>query len=398
LKDLSFVFMGFFHSISDKVKDFYQDPVFSQPRTVDLVRDFNRYSFLKHRPEETDNIQKLFDLTVTRSTGEVCSVRQLLMEREFHPTDIALLEKIGFHQRNSNPRNGIQLEHGNFRGWLIKKNFGLSNSFRLMKRVYASDFPFWFFPTRLRDRSEIGIQAPNEVIHPLRVVMLERGKQWIDRLHLHNLKAGEEYLYPLSDEGKIPLHLRVVVISKKEDILGDDENIRRFIKLAEEEPEKLVKIARQIVLFIKCTHLTDMHLFNFQFRNDDSNTLCLLDGEPIGALADESEPPMVKTYGEFDPAFFPILGLKYLKANIPEQLQGEGILQSTILKIQGIFDKEIDQMITEITIERTLDLFKKDIMQHYPILDPIFMIFALIFALWSETRLRVAPSALPLHQ
>src|SRR5271166_4096586 len=103
--------MRLFHSISDKIKDFYQDPgAFSQPQTVNLEKKFSRYSFLEYcSPTEKAKIQKLFELNITRSNGQVLSVRELLREREFHEEDVALLKDIGFHHRYLNsPEVGIQ--------------------------------------------------------------------------------------------------------------------------------------------------------------------------------------------------------------------------------------------------------------------------------------------------
>jgi hypothetical protein len=257
--------------------------------------------------------------------------------------------------------------------------------------VEGSDFPFWMLPSRLRGASKnqsIHIQVPNDVIHPLRVVMLNRGDQWIKRLGIQSIQAAKEYLYllPESDSGKA-LYKRVVVISKKEDILSESDHLHTLAQMAEQHPEKLHEIAHQMVRFIKYWKLTDAHMLNFRFLDDESDTLIAIDGEPIGALADATLPEMVKAVEAFDAGFYSLLGIKKLQTSLREQMEEEDIASSTIDKVQQIFDEKIQATANEIIWERAWHFIKVKVYLCLPQLEAVVIAFHFLFTLFRRACL-----------
>lgn len=337
--------------------------VYSQPQVVDLDQEFDRYSFTLHHPQEKDAIRQLFDQTVTRNSGEVVSFNDLLGSEIYEDEDGELFEKMGFRQLNPNPQGGIVLEHDLLKGWLIKKNYGWQIDDdgvkkRIAKAVGARDIPRWMLPPSLQDNPKdaiLGIQLPNDVINPLRVVMLKRGRKWIKSLHLENLKAAKEYLYPLkSEETANPksLYERTVVISKKEQILDESGNLWHLAELGQSNPSKLEEIAFQICLFITCNPLTDLHMNNVRFLDDDTDTVLFMDGEPIGGLAEASDQMSIDANQKYDRGFFSILGLKKLQLSISEDMEYECIPASDIETVQKIFDEAIEKRVRVIDWER----------------------------------------------
>lgn len=237
-------------------------------------------------------------------------------------------------------------------------------------------------PRHLRSLSAnslLGIQAPNDVISPLRVVMLERGRYWIKNLGLTLVKAASEYLYCLpGSDSKKPFYQRVVVISKKENILDDSNHIKHLVEMAILRPNKLSELAHQISVFIKHTHLTDNHIGNFRFLDDNSDRVVFLDGEPIGALAEASQAQMVRTFSQYDQGFFPLLGLKRLQKRIPEQLKGYDVSFSNIQLITQIFNAEIEPIKKEIICERRWENVKILTWHYFPILPLVLAIFRML--------------------
>lgn len=335
---------------------------------VNLEKDYQRYSFLVHHPEEQQKINDIFQMTIQDKHGVSVSVDSLLQKNQFFNEDLDLLEALGFSQLSLNTQGSIVLEHPSFQGWLIKKNYGFANdvhgkSNRISKFVSGSNFPSWMLPPDLRNVEQdemINIAMPNDIIHPLRVVMLKRGRQWIKYLKLTHIKAVKEYLYELPKVSSAKrLYERVVVISQKADILDESANLHRFADMAIEDPKRLMKIVDEIVLLIKCWKLTDTHLHNFRFLDDDTDTLIAIDGEPIGALADASEPRMVESVRSFNPGFYSLLGLKKLEISIYEKMEEEGIESSKIEVVQTLFHTKITVAMNEIIQQSAWSLIKK---------------------------------------
>ena len=346
--------------------------VYNRPQPVNLAKEFNRYSFLEHHPLQSKAIHKLFCKTVLRSDGTRVSFASLLQQDSYQWEDKELFAKMGFRQLNPYPERGVVLEHTSFPGWLIKTNYrsiAPNGRQRWAKSVETKkeEFPDWMLSSepqtdknwavKIYDRT-VKIFAHNDVINPLRVVMLENGRNWIKRLNLDRLKAAHEYLYLLPScsmqaEGEVhPFHKKIVVISQKEQILGERNNLLRFAALAKNDPDKLRKIARQISLFITCNPLTDLHLNNMSFLADNSDTILFMDGEPIGWLADSSEPCTEKTFEQYDAGFYPILGLKRLQELISEQMKRQKIPRAEIQAVQQIFDEAINTRVQIIIWER----------------------------------------------
>ncbi len=341
--------------------------IYNQPKVADLEHDFERYSLIKRYPDLEQTIQSIF----ANKVGDV-SVEAVLQKLEFKNSDEEVLKQIGFKQLKSKPEVGIILKHTDIPGWLIKKNY---HSYKdqnknnwLIKKVSAPShhFPSWMLPPNLQQKvkkgGEIGIRAFNGFINPLRVVMLKRGRQWIKKLHLNHLKACKEYLYRLPHpDPQLPRHCRYVVFSKEENLLNQSESLKYFAMLAETRPERLKVIVHQICLFIKHTHLTDMHIDNMRFLDDETDTLVLFDGEPIGAVSEASEENVAKIFEEYDAGFYPLLGLKKLQSSIYDSFNFMQINPNSIEKMQRIFNQEINQISQEIIAERYWHRLKEKI-------------------------------------
>lgn len=357
-----------------QLSEFFKPPydnnvVYNQPQWIDIASYFHRYSFLRHHSNQAEAIQELFSKNVSRSDGTVVSFSSLL-QQDFHGCeDEELFTKMGFKCLNFKPEAGlgVVLEHPSFPGWLIKKNYRYVENSRIallkgveLKSVEAEKvFPAWMLSPQTQRNGKIIIKAPCDVINSLRVVMQENGKNWIMRLNLDRLKAADEYLYLLphcsieeSGDSK-SFHKKVVVISKKESIVDAKNNLHHFAALARNDPDKLREIARQIALFITCNPLTDLHLYNFSFLDDDSDTLLFMDGEPIGWLADCSDPNMEETYKNYDRGFYPILGLKKLQESITEQINKQKGSLTELQAVKRIFDEAINNRVQVIIWERT---------------------------------------------
>lgn len=359
--------------IKDKFNYFYQEDVaYTQTTIVDLEKDFHQFAISTHHSEQQKILDDLFKKTVLLANKNV-SVSSLMKEEVFHPEHLLALHSLGFSSIQADSL-GIILEHSDLPGWLIKKNYGyeVQNSIkeRIYKSVVGTDFPFWMLPSQKWDfpkNKAIGIKVPNDVINPLRVVMLKRGRQWIKSLHCHFLKACKEYLYQLpdADPGK-PLYQRCVVISKKEKLMTKADTMKRFIQLANQNPERLKKIAFQICHWNKHTHLTDLQFNNFQFLDETSlpekekkDIIVFMDGEPVGGLSDVSEPVMGKFLSQYDPGFFPLLGLKKLQTSLSKNIWLEDVNYKDTIKMRTIFEDAIKQSSDEIIRERKWHYYNK---------------------------------------
>lgn len=330
---------------------------------IDLEKNFDSISFNSHFPHKQNEIDNIFKKTIT-DTDDVISVSEILQSPELRNNYLNILKSLNFNQLANHPKSGIILEHPEFPGWLIKKNFRIQRDEigkpqQILKVVRGSNFPSWMLPEHLKNSTSVNITVPNDCINPLRVVMLKRGREIIKALELTHIRAAKEYLYLIPDtDSSQPLYERTVVISKKENVLSSKKSLSRYVKLAQSSPAKLTEIAKQIVLFIKHVQLTDSHLNNFLFLDDDTDVVVAVDGEPIGGLADVSIPGMVAAVQEFDPSFWSILGLKKLQVSITEQMKNEDIAQEDIARVQAIFDKEINSTIPDIIRERQWQLIR----------------------------------------
>lgn len=340
----------------------------NQTLKVDLEKNFSRFSFIDHYPNKEDEINQIFEMTI-KDAAQTFSVASLLEAPELEDNHLDLFKQLGFTQLSSHPEIGIILEHPKFPGWLIKKNYGFQReegfSKQIIKVVEGCHFPFWMLPSSLRNLSNdspIRIQVPNDIIHPLRVVMLKRGRKWTKHLELNHIRAAKEYLYVLPGASSTkPLYKRVVVISQKENVLNSSANLWHYAKIATYDPDKLKRIANQMALFIRYVRLTDSHINNYPFLDDDSDTVMAIDGEPVGGLADASHPDMVQAVEAFDPDFYSLLGLKKLQSSIPEQMKAEGIGLGEIQKVQNIFDEIINSTIRSIIQENAWQLVKNKV-------------------------------------
>lgn len=366
-----------FHNITNYL---YPQQI-SESLKVDVERNFSRFSFFDHHPKQQKEIDQIFKMTISDSNGTLVSVSTLLEASTLDDEHLDLFKKLGFTQLSSNPEIGMILEHPSLPGWLIKKNYGFQkiegHSKRILKVVKGSDFPFWMLPPQLMnfsDKSSISIQVPNDMINPLRVVMLRRGRKWIKQLGLNHVRAAKEYLYilPTVSSSK-PLYKRSVVISRKENVLSSTDSLCQYAKLANLHPERLRQIASQIVLLIQKLKLTDSHISNFLFLDDDSDTVIVVDGEPIGGLADAGHSDMVKAVEAFDPCFYSLLGLKKLQESISEQMSLDEIELKDIKKVQKIFDEVISSAITNIIQERAWQIVKDRIYTPSLIYNIIFI-------------------------
>jgi hypothetical protein len=387
-------FANYFNFLYESSKIGQESPV------VNLEQDFHRYSFLKHHPEEQEAISKIFQKTVRRKE-QVIRLSSLLQAEECRLEDLKILKEMGFRQLSHHPEVGLVLEHQDFPNWLIKKNYGYrrveDQRLRITKEVKAYDFPWWMLPPHMQKfskRTLIGMRVPNDVVHPLRVVTLERGRQWIERLSLHHIKAATEYLYslPLEETSEKPLYERVVVISKKENILTERANMQRFVEMAHQRPNQLYQLARQIAFFIKYTLLTDTHLNNIRFLSDQTDTVLFLDGEPIGGLADLSQPRLTSTIQSFDPGFFALLGLKKLITSMRDYMESENIPSADIQRVQDIFNRAVKPIQEEIIRERRWYWIKMTIKRYVEIFC------ATVISMLSHMRVAYPRLAIPSFQ
>lgn len=106
-----------FFGCSDKLSPY------DQRQVVDTAQEYSRFSFLIHFPEQEREIADLMKTSSTDGMGRVVTLEKLLENTHSDPGDLTLLKKMGFLQLNSEPEFGIALEHPNFPGWLIKKNY-----------------------------------------------------------------------------------------------------------------------------------------------------------------------------------------------------------------------------------------------------------------------------------
>ncbi len=341
------------------IKYLIDDPEINEI-AVDLKQNYLKYSFSTKYPEKTKEIDRIFNQT-TEKNSHLHSLATILKKPYLDTNDLTLLKKLKVAQLSADPTGGVILEHPDFPNWLIKKNYGYFQEDELLnpirKLVEAENIPSWMLPKQFKDlpsNKSLLIHVPNDVINPLRVVMLERGQKIINAFKLKHIKVAKEYLHQLPNcDDSLPIHHSLVVISKKEPILNRSESLNHYVKLAKNCPEKLQQIARDIVRFISALRLTDSHIDNFPFLNDGSDTVIAIDGEPVGGLADINETRMVESLKEFDPGFFSLVGLQKFQSSICQKMRSEKIDFIDILKVQEIFDTEIKIAHTEIIAERS---------------------------------------------
>jgi hypothetical protein len=183
--------------------------------------------------------------------------------------------------------------------------------------------------------------------------MLKRAKECIKNLNLNRVKACREYLFPIPGAPQnAPLHHKYTVISQKVPLMNEFDSINKFINLAKDNPQELREIITQICLVIKHTHLTDMHINNIRFAADGSNKVYFFDGEPVGGLADISEPEMRKSFEGTDFALFPLVGMRFLQESIKVPFQSHHLRRSDLNIVQKIFNEIIDASVKSIVQDR----------------------------------------------
>lgn len=359
----------FLRQIKNHFDHYYRESeeVYCQPYIVNIERDFSKYSFLQHYPDQQKVIDQLFARTVLFVDQQI-SISSILQADHCHLALYRLIrEEVFSHLGHHGTESGVTLKHRtDLKGWFIKKNFSYESDNSpegFIKTVTAKDFPFWMVPRSLMSASSLPIKILSGLTNPLRAVISERGRYWISKLKFKHVRMVEEYLYELPGTPlEYPLHRRVVALSKEEQVVSQMENLQRFVNMAKQNPEKLSEIAREICLLIKHVRLIDNQLNDIRFLDDETDTVIFLDAEPIGGMADVSSNFLEltgKEFQTFDPGFFPLVGLKVLQTNISLEMTQEGIKADDIRLVQDIFDQVINQTIEGIIRERRSELIKQ---------------------------------------
>lgn len=387
------------------------DEIYNQPQITDIQKDFPLYSFVKHYPEKEQIIQRLFSQTV--NDDDNVSIENILQEREFQDSDELILKEYGFEQLNDDPntestnlldklikknKSGIILQHSDLPGWLIKKNYVLRNGAFIFKTVSTNDFPLWMLPSDLQQKIKpgdtINLGASNAFIHLLRPAMLKRGRQWIKKLDLNHLKACKEYLYLFPHyDPDLPRYCHYIVLSKKENLLSQADSLRRFAELAKTNCKRLQIIAHQICVFIKHTLLTDMYICQLHFLDDDTDTIVLCDGEPIGAMSEISDKEAIEAFKDYDTGFFALLGLKELRSSLSKSMDCEKIDGESIKIVQDIFNKEIKQISQQIIAERRCHQIKATLLKLFLAQFLLNFIANIITAIYKRIALYFRPAS-----
>jgi hypothetical protein len=228
--------------------------------------------------------------------------------------------------------------------------------------IHYTSLPVWMLPyshprreNPTDETEEHSLFVPNDIINPLRVVVLQRGEQCIRELFLDCIIGCKEHIFHLPDApATLPLHQRVVVISEIMNIFSHRDNFRHLTQLFIADREYFIKLATQICTFIKYTRMTDMHLGNLAFiRPENPNELprqvTFFDGEPLGSLFDESllsdaEEGYEPNFNEFDRGAFSLLGLLKLKREFEKKLTRLEREQSGLILIES--DESGDENLT----------------------------------------------------
>lgn len=384
---------GFIHRVGQNFIEFYADPAqYALPQIVDLEGNLDKYSIKSKKPEEYLKIKGVLDRTLKDTSTIDFQLKKISRFSKKFNKVIHLLKEAQFTLIKGGAKNNVGLiaEHPDFSNWILKQNFsGNKNSSIIEKSVYSNDAPFWLFPSKwwpsmiLNPKALRGISARNETLNPLRVEMMRRGRQCIKKLGLTHIKATQEFLYPLkSGEGETELHQKYVVLSKKSDILDEQENLEKFGDLGLYNPAKLEKIVEELCQFIIHTHITDMHLHNVRFLKD-KDILMAIDGEPIGGLKDISQKDI--NYSNYDYALFPLLGLSKLKESVG-LLKKNKICEKKANAVKAIFDRVINKKMSEIILERQLYYGKFIVSVICPVIPLVYLIAAIFKTLLGSKK------------
>jgi hypothetical protein len=333
-------------SINKYYSSFFKEtPPYNYPLYINAEKETAKYPFPSKATEEP-TARELTALLQTDLEGITFS--HFLQESTYDPhtsaNRIHTLRQRGWEQFGGNDEYGLILGHPSLLpGWLIKKNYSASANFagnerRLGKMIHYTSLPVWMLPhshPRREDPTdeteEHSLFVPNDVINPLRVVVLQQGEQCIRELFLDCVTPCKEYIFHLPNAPTtLPLHQRTVVISEKMNIFSHRENFTHLTRLFITDREYFIKLATQICLFIKYTRMTDMHLGNLAFIRPENPTelprqVTFFDGEPLGSLFDESlltaaEEGYAPNFNEFDRGAFSLLGLLKLKRELEKKL------------------------------------------------------------------------------
>ncbi|MBA3721841.1 MAG: hypothetical protein H0W88_05515 [Parachlamydiaceae bacterium] len=362
---------GLIQSIRNNFNQFYADPKkYYLPQTINLSKYISQYSFDLRHPEEYKLIKRSLNAPLNTGDSQPQTLDAFLYNCENDENIRKIIKERNFKiQPGVHNGVGIIFESPASEQWLIKQNFTKgpedNHMIRWSKEVSALCIPFWFYPVSkwysLFKRSIFSFQVLNDLINPMRVVMMRRGRQCVKKLKLEHVKFPKEYLFPLSSSPAVaPLHKKFVVISKKIDILDIKENYEKFGRMAIKTPNKLRKIIEEICEAALHTHLTDLHLGNIRFikekpgtlRGKEKNQVAIIDGEPIGGLKDISHTELKGSYLKHDYALFPLLGLRKLQFSSPGLMQKFGIPTEQVLATNKIFDEVIEKKAKELINER----------------------------------------------
>jgi hypothetical protein len=325
---------------------FEESPPYNSPLFINTEKECFKHLFPSKTSEEPI-AEALTAILQTDLEGETFS--RFLQESTYHPETsshrITTLINQGWTQYGSREEYGLILEHPTLLpDWLIKKNYSASTNLtgearRLGKVIHYTSLPVWMLPhshprreNPADETEDHSLFVPNDIINPLRVVVLHRGEQFIRELFLDCIAPCQEYIFSLPDApARLPLHRRVIVISKKMNIFSPRDNFTNLTRLFNEDRDYFIRLVTQICLFIKYTRMTDMHLGNLSFiRPENTDELprqvTFFDGEPLGSLFDEAllahaeEEDDAPNFSEFDRGAFSLLGLLKLKRELEKKL------------------------------------------------------------------------------
>jgi hypothetical protein len=278
-----------------------------------------------------------------------------LKQRELFPQERELVGRQFTLLNGIEEPKSIVLEDPEMQGWLIKQNFSygfLNGRYGMIaRRIFAQNIPFWLFPFELWHQGYNETLLSNSPLNPLRVVMLKRARKCIKDLNLDRVLAAKEYLFRLPNIPEdFPAHKKFIVVSKKISLLSASDSQQKFIRLAQENPDELKEIMKQICIVIKHSHLSDNHLNNIRFSADGTNRVCFFDGEPIGGVTEASEGGISNRRGDF--ALFPIIGLNSLSEKTPSLLREYGWSGEAIADLMDVMHSVVIPFTENIISER----------------------------------------------
>lgn len=369
------------NAVKENFYHYYQDNTYYPPVSIDITSNLSKYSFEILQPDEFPKVQAVLDRVLqepqtdeeyyesladdqndsSEMTPAECkqtNLNDILKSAETRPS-ASMLQKLVDKQIQIVQENafGIVVTDPTIDKWLIKQNFSGGSKYALDENI-----PFWMLPFKswsqnpFFTKAEKGCKILGDLLNPVRPEMMQRAQRCVTESNLRYVKVAKEYLFPLRGTNSSDLLCKkFVVISEKLKPLSEKDNLEKLVRLAVEKPEKLRKIVQELCEVIKATHLTDMHMGNICFleenpdQTDTNDCVGLFDGEPIGGVweASEGENP----YTEFDPAIFPLLGLRKLQKT-SLVLKQSGFKPEQIAPVKKIFDDIIDKEANALIVRR----------------------------------------------